>query len=79
MEKGRLEEQVLELHKLKVEIQEQSRLITSLKQACAVSYIYTVKPVRNGLSKTDKTKILITVVSVMKIESIVECSTFDLH
>ena len=41
MEKGRLEEQLLELHKLKVEIQEQSRLVTSLKQACGVSYIYS--------------------------------------
>ena len=49
------------------------------------SSLCTVKPVRNGHSKIDKTKILMTNSSLMKVESIAECSfgafcnTFDLH
>ena len=45
----------------------------------------TVKPVLNGHSKIDKTKVLKTNGSLMKVESITECSlgavcnTFDLH
>ena len=45
----------------------------------------TVKSVLSGHSKIDKTKILITIGSLMKVESIAECSlgafcnTFDLH
>ena len=45
----------------------------------------TVKPVLSGHSKMDKTKILKTNGSLMKVESIAECSfgafcnTFDLH
>ena len=47
--------------------------------------IFTVKPVLNGNSKKDKTKVLKTNGSLMKVESIAECSlgafcnTFDLH
>ena len=46
---------------------------------------YTVKPVLSGHSKMDKTKVLKTNGSLMKVESIAECSlgafcnTFDLH
>ena len=46
---------------------------------------YTVKPVLSGHSKIDKTKVLKTNGSLMKVESIAECSlgvfcnTFDLH
>ena len=45
----------------------------------------TVKPVLSGHSKTDRTKVLKTNVSLMKVESIAECSigafcnSFDLH
>ena len=45
----------------------------------------TVKPVLNGHSKIDKTKVFKTNCSLMKVESIAECSigafcnTFDLH
>ena len=45
----------------------------------------TVKPVLSGHSKTDKTKVLKSNGSLMKVESIPECSlgafcnTFDLH
>ena len=45
----------------------------------------TVKPVLSGHSKLDKTKVLKTNGSLMKVESIAECSlgvfcnTFDLH
>ena len=45
----------------------------------------TVKPVLSGNSKIDKTKVLKTNDSLMKVESIAECShgafcnTFDLH
>ena len=44
--------------------------------------LYTVKPVLSDHSKIDKTKILKTYGSLMKVESIAECSfcnTFDLH
>ena len=46
---------------------------------------FTVKPVLNGHSKIDKTKVFKTNNSFMKVESIAECSlgafcnTFDLH
>ena len=40
---------------------------------------YTVEPVQNGHSKIDKTKVFMTTGSLMKIESIAECNTFDLH
>ena len=45
----------------------------------------TVKPVLSGHSKIDQTKVLKTNGSLMKVESIAECSleafcnTFDLH
>ena len=48
-------------------------------------YKYTVKPVSSSHSKMDKTKVLKTNGSLMKVESIAECSktafcnTFDLH
>ena len=41
---------------------------------------YTVKPVLSGHSKIDQTKILMTNGSLMKVESIAECSNiFDQH
>ena len=46
---------------------------------------YTVKPVFSDQSKIDKTKVLKTNGSLMKVKSIAECSkrafcnTFDLH
>ena len=46
---------------------------------------YSWKPVLSGHSEIDKTKILMTNVSLMKVESIAECSKgsilqyFDLH
>ena len=39
----------------------------------------TVNPVLSGNSKRDKTKILMTIGSLMKVESIAECNSFDLH
>ena len=48
-------------------------------------FLNTVKPVLSGHSKIDKTKVLKTNGSLMKVESIAECSlgafcnTFDLH
>ena len=39
----------------------------------------TVKPVLNGHSIIDKTNVLMTNGSLMKVESIAECSPFDLH
>ena len=48
-------------------------------------WFYTVKPVLSGHSKIDKTKVLKANSSLMKVESIAECSlgafcnTFDLH
>ena len=47
--------------------------------------IFTVKPVLRGHSEIDKTKVFKTNDSLMKVESIAECSfgafcnTFDLH
>ena len=41
--------------------------------------IITVKPVLSGHSKNDKAKILMTNGSLMKVGSIAECNTFDLH
>ena len=47
--------------------------------------MYTVKPVLSGHSKIDKTNVLKTNGSLMKVESIAECSleafcnAFDLH
>ena len=40
----------------------------------------TVKPVSNSHSKIGKTKIIITIGSLLKVKSIAEfCNTFDLH
>ena len=41
----------------------------------------TVKPVKNGHSKIDKTMILMTTGSLMKVEVLQNafCNTFDLH
>ena len=53
------------------------------RQSCLL--ISTVKPVLSGHSKIDKTKVLKTNGSLMKVENIAECSlgafcnTFDLH
>ena len=43
-----------------------------------LTYYSTVKPVLSRLSKIDKTKVLKTNGSLMKVESIAECS-LDLH
>ena len=54
VEKGRLEEEVLELQKLRVEISEQSKLVASLKQACAVSSLMEIshcKKLRSRVSE----------------------------
>ena len=47
----------------------------------SVWVIYAVKPFLSAYSKIDKTKILMTNGSLMKFESILDCSrnTFDLH
>ena len=51
----------------------------------SIIFSNTVKPVLSGHSKIDKTKALKTNGSLMKVESIAECSlgafcnTFDLH
>ena len=42
------------------------------------SLSYTVKPVLSGHSKIDKTKILIKSDSLMKVESIAECSLWSI-
>ena len=43
-------------------------------------YLSTVKPVLSGHLKIDKTKVLMEIGSVMKADSIAECSPyFDLH
>ena len=44
-----------------------------------VNRINTVRPVLSCHLKIDKTKILMTNDSLMKVESIAECNTFDLH
>ena len=44
------------------------------EQFACIMHIYTVKPVLSGHSKIDKTKVLETNVSLMKVESIAECS-----
>ena len=49
------------------------------KNMNSVKFMSTVKPVLSGHSKIDKTKILLTNSSLMKVESIAECSTFDQH
>ena len=40
--------------------------------------VYTVKPVLSGHSKIDKTKILMTNGSLMKVESMAECSPWSI-
>ena len=44
-----------------------------------ITIMNTVKPVQNGHSKIDKTKILMTNGSLMKVKSIGECNDYDLH
>ena len=52
---------------------------------CKLSLFYIVKPVLSGHSEIDKAKVFKTNGSLMKVESIAECSlgafcnTFDLH
>ena len=41
-------------------------------------YLYTVKPVLSSHPKIDKTKILVTNGSLMKVESIAECSFWSI-
>ena len=40
--------------------------------------MYTVKPVLSRLSKIDKTKILMTICSLMKVKRIAECSPWSI-
>ena len=55
-----------------------------LEESC-LYVLYTVKPVLSGHSTIEKTKVLMANCSLMKVESIAECSlgafcnTFDLH
>ena len=42
------------------------------------SQVYTVKPVLSGHSKIDKTKVLMANGSLMKVESIAECSRWSI-
>ena len=52
-----------------------SELVKICHMACEYHKEYnTVKPVLNGHSKIDKTKILMTNCSLIKVESIAECS-----
>ena len=41
-------------------------------------YTFTVKPVLNGHSKIDKTKVIRTYDSEMKVKSIAECSLWSI-
>ena len=50
--------------------------LSCLIDTCARSY--TVKPVLNGHSKINKTKVLMTNGSLMKVESIAECSPWSI-
>ena len=43
-----------------------------------IATFYTVKPVLNGHSKIDKTKIFMTNGSLMKVTSIAECSPWSI-
>ena len=45
---------------------------------CAVNQANTVKPVLSSHSKIDKTKVLMTNGSLMKVESIAECSPWSI-
>ena len=45
---------------------------------CGCTKTNTVKPVLSGLSKIDKTQILMTNGSLMKVESIAECSHWSI-
>ena len=66
-----------------LKIKKDMKLIVSCSHDC--HFQGTVKPVLRCHSKTDKTKILKTNGSLMKVKSIAECSlgafcnTFDLH
>ena len=51
-----------------------SMLVLQVSEICNS---YTVKPVLSSHSKKDKTKILMTNGSLMKAESIAECSSFE--
>ena len=52
----------------------------SVATVYAKTHVSTVKPVLSSHSKIDKTMILMTNGSLMKVESIAEyCNTFDLH
>ena len=44
------------------------------EKMCFGCHIYTVRPVSNSHSKIDKTEILLTNDSLMKVKSIAECS-----
>ena len=54
-------------------------IMSQILYHCAPQILSIVKPVLNGHSKTDKIKLLMTNGSLMKVESIAECNTFDLH
>ena len=54
-------------------------LLIKVKMPTSVGILtFTVKPVLRGHSKIDKTKILMTDGSLMKVESIAECSPWSI-
>ena len=55
-----------------------TRLISSYIGKSHSEIQYTVNPVLSGHSKIDKTKILMTNGSLMKVESIAECSPWSI-
>ena len=57
---------------------ENFRFLEMLFDRFDVYLLHTVKPVLSGHSKIDKTKILMTNVNLMKVESIAECSPWSI-
>ena len=55
---------------------EGEHMLSQAFHVCKISY--TEKPVLNGLSKIDKTKVITTNGSLMKVKSIAECSPWSI-
>ena len=55
-----------------------SFILLQLRHGKKDNPLYTVKPVLSGHSKIDKTQILMTNGSLMKVESIAECSHWSI-
>ena len=55
-----------------------SIVFVSLVKVVLSAFEYTVKPVNNGHSEIDKTKIFMTNCSLMKVKSIAECSPWSI-